>query len=139
MKSKYEIAIMDMACRFGQTSAANRLKVGCLIYKNDSIISLGCNGQPPGWPDEVCEDENGVTLATVRHAEAAALEKLYLSTETSENAMMFISHAPCLQCSLKIVAAKIKKVYYRDEYRNDDGIKHLKSCGVEVIHLVEYK
>lgn len=139
MKNKYEIAIMDMACRFGQTSTANRLKVGCLIYKNDSIISLGVNGQPPGWPTEVCEDDNNVTLPTVRHAEAAALEKLYLSTETSENSTMFVSHAPCLPCALKIVAAKIKKVYYRDEYRSTEGIKHLKSCGVEVVHLVDHK
>lgn len=136
MKSKYSEALMDMAIRFGETSTAERLKVGCLIYKNDSIISLGVNGQPPGWPTEVCE-EDGKTLHTVRHAEAAALEKLYLSTETSEGAEMFISHAPCLQCSLKIVAAKIKKVYYRHDYRSDDGITYLKEAAIVVEKLIE--
>ena len=130
MKHKYALALMDMTERFGQTSTANRLKVGSIIYKNDSIIALGVNGQPPGWHTEVCEDENGNTLPTVRHAEHAALERLYLSTETSEGAEMFISHAPCLSCSLKIVAAKISKVYYRNEYRCDEGIKYLKEKGV---------
>ena len=48
---------MDMACRFAQTSHAERLKVGSLIVKNDSIISLGVNGMPPKWPTEVCEDK----------------------------------------------------------------------------------
>ena len=137
MKHRYELALMDMACRFGQTSFANRLKVGCLIYKNDSIISLGCNGQPPKWDTDECEDSDGNTLPTVRHAEAAALEKLYLSTETSDGAEMFVSHAPCLQCALKIVAAKVKRVYYRDEYRSLDGLKYLRKNGVDVVKLMD--
>ena len=135
MKAKYAEALMDMAIRFGETSTAERLKVGSLIYKNSSIISLGVNGQPPGWETEVCEDSEGKTLSTVRHSEAAALEKLYLSTETSEGAEMFISHSPCLNCSLKIVAAKIQKVYYRHEYRCSQGIEWLKKNGVEVYKI----
>lgn len=137
MKHKYAIALMDMTERFGQTSTATRLKVGCMIYKNGSVISLGCNGQPPGWHTEQCEDEAGKTMPTVRHAEAAALEKLYLSTETSENAEMFISHAPCLNCALKIVAAKIEKVYYRHDYRCDEGLKYLIKNEVAVEKLNE--
>lgn len=136
MKHKYAVALMDMACRFGQTSAAERLKVGAMLYKNDSIISLGVNGQPPGWQTEVCEDEDGKTLPTVRHAEQACLEKMYLSTETTEGATMFISHSPCLGCSLKIVAAKIEKVYYRTKYRCDEGLEYLKANGVEVEQLL---
>jgi len=135
MKIKYAIALMDMTCRFGETSEANRLKVGAMIFKNDSCISLGTNGQPPKWPTEVCEDVNGETLPTVRHAEAAALEKLYLSTETSESADMYISHSPCLNCSLKIVAAKIKTVYYRNEYRSTEGLEYLRANNVEVIKI----
>jgi len=137
MKYKYVTALMDMTERFGQTSTATRLKVGAMIYKNNSIISLGINGQPTGWHTEQCEDAEGYTLPTVRHAEAAALEKLYLSTETSENAEMFISHAPCLNCSLKIVAAKISKVYYKHDYRCEDGINYLKSSGVVVQKIDE--
>ena len=135
MKDKYAEALMDMAIRFGETSAAERLKVGSLIYKNNSIISLGVNGQPPGWETEICEDDEGKTLPTVRHSEAAALEKLYLSTETSEGAEMFISHSPCLSCSLKIVAAKIQKVYYRHEYRCAEGIEYLKKNNVQVYKI----
>ena len=162
MKEKYSLALMDMTERFGQTSTAERLKVGAMIYKNNSIVSLGVNGQPPGWESEVCEervyangagawiddveeeypykDEDGHlyklrTYSTVRHAEAAALEKLYLSTETSEGAEMFISHMPCLSCSLKIVAAKIKKVYYRHPYRCTQGIEYLEKNGVQVYKI----
>ena len=132
MKDKYKLALMDMAERFSLTSTAERLKVGCIIFKNDSIISLGVNGQPPKWSTEVCEDENYDTLSTVRHAEDAALQKLWLSTETSEGATVFVTHSPCLGCAIKLVNAKISKVYYRYEYRSYDGVNHLIKSGVEV-------
>lgn len=135
MKEKYVKALMDMTVRFGETSTAKRLKVGCIIYKNDSIIALGTNGQPPTWHSEECEDTDGVTLPSVRHAEAAALEKLYLSTETSVGATVFVSHAPCLQCATKLVAAKVDKVFYKNEYKTDDGLQYLKSRGIVVFKL----
>jgi len=132
MKCKYKVALMDMTCRFGQTSEDSRLKVGCVIYKNDSIISLGINGQPPGWETEVCQDEFGKTLPTVRHAEDAALQKLWNSTETSNDATVFVSHAPCLSCAIKLATAKVSKVYYRYEYRCSKGLDHLRRKGIEV-------
>ena len=132
MKEKYKLALMDMAERFGKTSEDNRLKVGCLIYKNESIIALGLNGQPPKWPTEVCQDENNKTLPTVRHAEDSALQKLWNSTETAEGSEVFISHQPCLDCSIKLATAKISKVYYRHKYRCDKGIEYLKSVGIPV-------
>lgn len=132
MKERYIHALLDMAERFGQTSYAERLKVGCLIYKNDSIISLGVNGQPPGWISEICENWENKTLPTVRHAEDAALQKLWNSSETSSGATMFISHAPCLNCSIKIKTAGINKVFYRHDYRSDEGVLYLINSGVDV-------
>lgn len=132
MKDRYKKALMDMACVFGETSYAERLKVGSLIFKNDSVVALGCNGQPPGWHTEVCEDEKGNTLPTVRHSEDAALQKLWNSSETAKDAEMFISHQPCLSCSIKIVTAGIRKVYYRHEYRCSDGIEYLLKNGVRI-------
>lgn len=132
MKDQYIHALLDMAERFGQTSSAERLKVGALLFKNDSIISLGVNGQPPNWYTEVCEDEHGNTLPTVRHAEQAALEKLWNSNETAKGATMFVSHSPCLTCSIKIVTAGIQQVIYRHSYRDLTGVQYLKDNGVIV-------
>ena len=134
-KEKYKQAFMKMAEVFASTSEAKRLKVGCVIVKNDTIIALGVNGQPPGWPTEVCEDDNNQTLPTVRHAEDAALQKLWKSTETSDGSEMYVSHAPCLNCSIKIVTAGINKVYYRQQYRDESGLSYLKSKNIEVQQL----
>jgi dCMP deaminase len=137
VKHKYKIAMLDMAERFGHTSYAKRLQVGALLFKNDSIISLGTNGQPPGWPSEVCEDEGGHTLPTVRHAEDACLQKLWNSHETAEGGIMFISHAPCLACAIKLVTAGVSEVVYRHDYRSAEGLEYLESKGVKVEQFKE--
>ncbi len=135
MKHKYRLALMDMAERFGQTSTSKRLKVGALLYKNDSIISLGVNGMPPGWATEECEDESGSTKPECRHAEDAALQKLWNSTETAEGATMFISHSPCIHCSIKILTAGISAVYYRHDYRDSSGTSYLLDHAVKVFKI----
>lgn len=135
MKAKYHAAFLDMAVRFGKTSEAKRLCVGALLVRDGKILSQGVNGQPPKWPTEVCEDELGNTLPTVRHAEIACLEKLWNSAETAEGATMYISHSPCLNCSIKMFTAGVSSVYYKEAYRCDEGLKFLERNGVKVEHF----
>ena len=137
MKLKYINALMDMAERFAQTSEATRLKVGALIYRDGAILSLGINGVPSGWPSESCEGVDGQTLPHVRHAESAALEKLWLSTETSKGACLFVTHSPCFQCALKIKSAQISKVYFREHYKCSKGVDYLNSVGVECLQVIQ--
>ena len=40
---------MQIALLTSQRSDARRLKVGCVIVKNHSIISFGWNGMPTGY------------------------------------------------------------------------------------------
>lgn len=134
MKDKYRLAFIDMAERFGQTSEATRLKVGALIVKIDQIIAQGCNGMPPGWPTEVCE-EDGATKPECRHAEVAALEKLWASSESATGADMYISHSPCKPCAIKIATAKIGAVYYKHNYRDESGVQYLRSRGIDVYQI----
>ena len=47
---------MTIAQIAAQRSYAKRLKVGCVIVKNHSIISFGWNGMPTGY-DNCCEYE----------------------------------------------------------------------------------
>ena len=45
---------MDWAKRLSDLSYAQRLKVGAVIVKDDTVISYGYNGMPAGW-DNNCE------------------------------------------------------------------------------------
>lgn len=126
---------MAMAFEFAKTSEATRLKVGCLIVKEDNIISLGVNGTPRGYPTNVCETPEGVTAPYVLHAEINALNKLRQSPNTSTGACIFITHAPCKNCAINIVDAGITKVFYKELYRDSDGIEYLLDNKIPVIRM----
>lgn len=132
MKKKYLIAYMDMTERFAETSEANRLKVAAMLVKRGSILSIGINGTPPNWHTNTCEDEEGNTAWFTRHAEQACLDRMLHSTETTDGAIMLITHSPCKLCSLRIKEAGISKVYYRYDYRDNSGIKYLMDNNIEV-------
>lgn len=125
---------MKCAEAWAECSSATRLKVGAIAYKNGHIIAEGYNGLPKGMNGS-CEDEQGNTKNTVTHAEDNLLRKLTRSTESSEGATIFCTHACCLPCSIKLVDAGIQSVYYKHEYRCTDGLDYLRANGVEVIKL----
>ena len=119
MKHKFKQAYMSVAETFAELSHCERAKVGAIIVKADRIISIGYNGMPSGW-DNCCETQNDdgtlVTKPEVLHAEMNALTKLAQSSESSEGAVMFCTHTPCMECAKLIHQAGIEKVYYRQDY-----------------------
>ena len=128
---------MQIALLTAQRSYAQRLKVGCVIVKNHSIISFGWNGMPTGYVN-CCEmevDGKLVTRPEVQHAELNAIAKLAENGYSSKGASIFISHSPCIHCSLLIQKCGITHVYYHEAYRDDTGINFLKKAGIHVEQL----
>ena len=115
-------------------SYAKRLNVGAVIVKENQILATGYNGMPSGW-ENVCEhvvDDQMVTKPEVLHAETNAIAKVAQSTESSKDATLFCTHAPCIECAKLIYQSGINTVYYKDEYRSDAGVKFLELSGVYV-------
>ena len=155
LPSKFANAHMKAAEVYSQLSSAKRLKVGCVVIKDNTIIGIGYNGMPSGWTND-CENKvyanawsvdnevweyqeedsghpyNLKTKPEVLHAETNALAKIARSTNSSDGASMFITHAPCLDCAKLVYQSGIKSVYYRNSYKNTDGIDFLNKCNVEV-------
>jgi dCMP deaminase len=135
MKEKFKQAYMKTAQTFAELSHAQRLKVGCIIVKDERIISIGYNGMPAGWSN-ICEDtsEDGSlkTKPEVLHAESNAIAKLAKSNESGHGASLFVTHSPCLECAKLIYQSGIKEVYYKEPYRDTTGIEFLSTSGIKV-------
>lgn len=129
-----DIRYLRMARIWAENSYCQRLKVGALVVKNKMIISDGYNGTPSGFENQ-CEDNNNVTKPYVLHAEANAITKLARSNNNSDNATLYVTAAPCIECSKLIIQAGIKRVVYGEKYRLEDGINLLKKANIEVIYL----
>ena len=134
MKEKFIDAHMNAAEVYAELSSAKRLHVGCVIVKDNTIIGIGYNGMPSGWTNE-CEDKDNKSKAEVLHAETNAIAKVAKSTNSTDGATIFVTHAPCLDCAKLIYQSGINSVYYRHSYRDNLGIEFLKQCNVELCHI----
>ena len=140
MKKKFKHAYIDVAERFSRLSHSQKLKVGAIIVKDNRIISIGYNGMPSGW-DNVCEEpvmEDDIyepkyfykSKKEVLHAESNAIAKVAKSNESCDNAAIFCTHAPCLECAKLIHQSGITSVYYKQDY---DSLNY--GSGIEFLNL----
>ena len=129
-----DLRYLRMARIWAKNSYCKRRQVGALVVKDKMIICDGYNGTPSGF-ENICEDENNLTKPYVLHAEANAITKLARSSNNSDRATLYVTAAPCLECSKLIIQAGIKRVVYGEAYRLEDGINLLRRANIEVIYL----
>lgn len=151
-----------MAYQIAKLSYAKRKRVGCIIVKDNQVISTGYNGTPHGFNNECeeiqtreienknhkkvleekgydCEDSccsKEVTKREVLHAESNALAKVSKSTLSSDGADMYITMSPCFDCAKLIIQSGIKRVFYSENYRDTSGIDILEEAGIEVKEVI---
>ena len=135
-KNKYDQAYLKIAREWSKLSYCKRRQVGAIIVKDRMIISDGYNGTPSGF-ENCCEDDLGLTKWYVLHAEANAILKVARSTQTCENATLYITMSPCKDCSKLIHQSGIKRVVFIDLYKDDSGVTFLNKAGVEVQQISE--
>ena len=129
-----DLRYLRMARIWAENSYCERRKVGALVVKDKMIISDGYNGTPSGF-ENVCEDENNVTKPYVLHAEANAITKLARSSNNSDGSTLYVTAAPCIECSKLIIQSGIKRVVYAEKYRLEYGINLLKKANIEVVYI----
>ena len=102
-------------------SSCNRLQVGCLLVKDNRIISQGYNGFLPGCDHKSIIRDNH-EQATV-HAEQNAICDCAKRGVSCEGATAYITHYPCIICTRLLLASGIKEIKYLEDYKNDELVK----------------
>ena len=132
--------LMKTAFNFAELSKCSAKKVGCILYKEGNIISIGINGSLPGtinccdkfkkingiWHTRnyrnpnaewiVCEDQEAHHIWSSFnevHSEVNAVTKALVSVEGST---AFITHSPCRDCAKLLAISGIRKIYYNIAY-----------------------
>jgi len=117
-----------------ERSPCERLKVGCLLVKENRIISQGYNGFLPGCPHEsiIRDNHEQATL----HAEQNALIDCAKRGVSCEGCTAYITHYPCIICTRLLLAGGIKKINYLNDYKNDELVKTFTDqCNINVLKL----
>jgi len=126
---------MTMAETIAQRSHHSTFKVGALIVTSDNtqVLSLGYNGNAAGMSNVPQSEDPG--CSGLLHAEINALLKL--DYNNPKDKVMYLTLSPCETCAKAIVNSGLKRVVFKDRYRNDTGIKILQKVGIEVEEFKE--
>lgn len=100
-----------------ERSPCERLQVGCVLVKDNRIVSQGYNGFLPGCPHESIV-RGGHEQATV-HAEQNAIADCARRGAACEGTVAYITHYPCIICARMLLAAGISEINYIEDYKND--------------------
>ena len=114
-----------------ERSPCERLQVGCVLVKDNRIISQGYNGFLPGCPHKSIV-RNNHEQATV-HAEQNAIADCAKRGVDCNNSTAYITHYPCIICTRILLAAGINQIKYINDYKNDELVEvFTNQCNVNV-------
>ena len=117
-----------------ERSPCERLQVGCVLVKENRIVSQGYNGFLPGCPHESIV-RNNHEQATV-HAEQNAIADCAKRGVDCNNSTAYITHYPCIICTRILLAAGIKQIKYINDYKNDELVEvFTNQCDVNVVKI----
>jgi len=108
---------LEMACLSSKRSPCDRLKVGCVLVKDNRMISQGYNGFLPGCPHKSIVRDNH-EQATV-HAEQNAISDCAKRGVSCNGATVYVTHYPCIICTRILLASGVKSIKYLNDYKND--------------------
>lgn len=126
---KWHKTFINISKIIAKNSYCKKKKVGCIIVKNNQILSFGYNGTPHGFCNK-CE-KNNITKKEVLHAESNAILKCAKSHTSTEGAILYITLSPCFDCCKLIVQSGIKEVYFHEKYHDLSGLKLLKKSKIK--------
>jgi dCMP deaminase len=130
-----------IAFEMAERSTCSRQHNGAIIAREGRILSSGYNGVPRGMTHCVhdegdrseTDDSNRRTGCPLSvHAEANAVAFAARSGVALDQAVMYVTTAPCLACAQLIINAGIFEVIAAREYRLADGVTLLRQAHVPV-------
>ena len=122
---------MTMAYLISKRSTCNKLQVGCVIIKNNRVISTGYNGNIANT-EHISIVRDNHEMATL-HAEMNAVCDSSKRGVSILDSVVYVSHFPCLNCTKILIAAGVKEIIYGEDYSNDEiAYTLLKSANVSI-------
>lgn len=133
MLNKRMKVFKDFTQNLATLSKCKERQVAAIITDKSltQVYSIGINGGPKGLADCMCNIDGKYGCV---HAEINALIK---DKTSDEGKVMFVTLSPCKQCAAAIINAPkgFSAVYYFEDWKDDTGIKLLRSTGITVAKI----
>jgi dCMP deaminase len=126
---------MKIAYAVSERSTCDRAFVGCVLVRDKRILTTGFNGSPAGI--DHCEDVGhlmieGHCIRTI-HAETNAIIQAALHGISTRDAICYVTHFPCINCTKALINAGVERIVYSVAYRKDENaVNFLNDAGIEL-------
>lgn len=130
----------DIANLVAKRSTCNRARVGCVIVRDNYIVSCGYNGSLSGTMH--CDDGghlivDGHCVRTV-HAEANAIAHAARLAIECNGSTIYITHAPCWSCFKLLAMSGVCRIVYLDgRFLSDIVVDMANECGIDLVRHIQ--
>jgi dCMP deaminase len=125
---------MCMAVLTSIRSSCERLHVGCVLTKNNRVVSAGYNGFLSGAPHRSIVRDNHEQCTV--HAEQNSITDSAKRGVSLEGCTAYVTHYPCLNCAKLLVSSGIKTVRYKEDYKNDELVEYLfNQVNIDIVKM----
>lgn len=128
---------MGMAEMASTRATCDRKRVGAILVRGLDPIKTGYNGNLSKMPHcgEVGHEmENGHCVGPV-HAEANAILRAAKHGVATDGATLYTTASPCWPCFQMAVAAGIRRIVYKEFYRDKKSLEVASKLGIEMVQV----
>ncbi len=105
-----DVCFLEIAKTFSKRSHDSQTQHGCVLVKNDRIISTGFNGFPSGFPDDKLPNMRPGKYVYIIHSEVNAIINAAKNGISTNGAVAYITGRPCIECLKALIQAGVKKL-----------------------------
>ncbi len=132
----WEAYFMGLALLSAQRSKDPKRQVGaCIVDQNNKVLSIGYNGAPTGFSDDLLPWQKegsfvDTKYAYICHAELNAILNFHGDLRGSK---LYVTYFPCNECAKAIIQAGIQEIVYLEDKNSEETLvakKLFDTCGV---------
>lgn len=130
----YFISIARMVA---QRSTCDRAQIGCVLARDNRILTTGYNGSVSGLDhcDEVGHMMVDGHCVRTLHAEQNAIIQAAMDGIAVRGATAYVTHFPCILCAKMLINVGVWRVVYLHDYVNGRGDEFFKWARIQIEQL----
>lgn len=138
--TKWDNYFINVAKESAKLSKDPKTKVGAVLVKDKKILSVGFNGAPRNFSDELVPSDEGKTLLEQKntfmcHAELNSILNYGGHMKDLKGSTLYVTVSPCYRCAVALAQIDVKNVVFLEEYHRTEDTEASKfildKCGIK--------
>ena len=133
----WDTYFLKLAMLASERATCPRMHCGCVLVKDNHVLSTGYNGSLPGTPH--CYDAGCLVVdnhcVRTNHAEMNAICQATRHGMALAGATAYVTNLPCTACAKALIAVGIIRVVIFSDYHDSLAEHFFQESGVKLVRL----